>query len=190
MTILGTLLKNRRAGEAHLAWHLPALAGPEALDLHSADFAHESVIPKTHVGKRAGGENRSPALAWTAAPEGTAELLLVVEDIDSPTRTPFVHCVALLEPDLVALPAGALNAGSGAQGVRVLRSTMGRGYMGPEPIKGHGAHRYVFQLFALPSAIISAEDGARLDSARPRTVLRAVNGPVLARGRLDGLYTR
>jgi phosphatidylethanolamine-binding protein (PEBP) family uncharacterized protein len=67
---------------------------------------------------------------------------------------------------------------------------MGRGYMGPEPIKGHGAHRYVFQLFALPSAIISAEDGARLDSARPRTVLRAVNGPVLARGRLDGLYTR
>lgn len=190
MTILGTLLKNKRAGEANLAWNLPAMAGPEVLDLHSADFAPESVIPKAHVGKRAGGENRSPALAWSAAPAGTAELLLVVEDIDSPTRTPFVHCVALLEPDLVTLPTGALNAGSPVQGVRVLRSTMGRGYMGPEPIKGHGVHRYVFQLFALPTAITSAEGDARLDTARPRRVLAAVSGPVLARGRLDGLYTR
>ncbi|WP_033313663.1 YbhB/YbcL family Raf kinase inhibitor-like protein [Streptomyces iakyrus] len=191
MTILGTLLKNKRAGEANLAWNLPAMAGPEVLGLHSANFAHESVIPKAHVGKRAGGENRSPALAWNDTPEGTAELLLVVEDIDSPTRTPFVHCAALLEPDLVTLPTGALNAaGSPVQGVRVLRSTMGRGYMGPEPIKGHGVHRYVFQLFALPTAITSAVGGATLDTAKPRTVLATVRGPVLARGRLDGLYTR
>jgi phosphatidylethanolamine-binding protein (PEBP) family uncharacterized protein len=98
MTILGTLLKNRRAGEANLAWNLPALAGPEVLGLHSVDFAHESVIPKAHVGKRAGGENRSPALAWSAAPEGTAELLLVVEDIDSPTRTPFVTVLRCSSP--------------------------------------------------------------------------------------------
>ena len=36
MSIVGTLLKNRRAGEAGLAWHLPALAGPETLQLSSA----------------------------------------------------------------------------------------------------------------------------------------------------------
>jgi Raf kinase inhibitor-like YbhB/YbcL family protein len=143
-----------------------------------------------HVGKRAGGENRSPALAWSGTPEGTAQLLLVVQDIDSPTRTPFVHCVALLEPDLVTLPTEALNAGSPAKGVRVLRSGMGRGYLGPEPIKGHGLHRYVFQLFALPTAITSAEGDATLDTAKPRAVLATVSGPALARGRLDGLYTR
>ncbi|QIY76219.1 YbhB/YbcL family Raf kinase inhibitor-like protein [Streptomyces sp. RLB1-33] len=190
MTILGTLLKNKRAGEANLAWNLPALAGPEVLGLHSADFEHEGVIPAAHVGKRAGGENRSPALGWSGTPEGTAQLLLVVQDIDSPTRTPFVHCVALLEPDLVTLPTGALNAGSPVQGVRVLRSGAGRGYLGPEPIKGHGLHRYVFQLFALPTAITSAEGDAPLDAAKPRAVLAAVSGPALARGRLDGLYTR
>lgn len=190
MTILGTLLKNKRAGEANLAWNLPAMTGPEVLGLHSSDFEHESVIPKAHVGKRAGGENRSPALTWSGTPESTTQLLLVVEDIDSPTRTPFVHCVALLEPDLVTLPTGAMNAGSPVQGVRVLRSGMGRGYLGPEPIKGHGLHRYVFQLFALPTAIISAEGDATLETAKPRAVLATVSGPVLARGRLDGLYIR
>ncbi len=190
MTILGTLLKNKHAGEAQLAWNLPVLGGPEALVLRSPDFEHEGAIPKAHAGKRAGGENRSPALAWSGVPAGTAQLLLVIQDIDSPTRTPFVHCVALLEPDLAMLPTGALNAQSQVGGVRVLRSGMGRGYLGPEPIKGHGPHRYVFQLFALPTAITSAEGGAPLETAKPRAVFAAVSGPALARGRLDGLYTR
>jgi phosphatidylethanolamine-binding protein (PEBP) family uncharacterized protein len=88
------------------------------------------------------------------------------------------------------LPAAALNADSPVQGVRVLRSGMGRGYLGPEPIKGHGPHRYVFQLFALPAAITSAEGDATLETAKPGAVLAAVSGPALARGRLDGLYTR
>jgi len=190
MTILGTLLKNKRAGEAHLAWNLPALAGPEALALLSTDFDHEGVIPMAHAGKRAGGDNRSPALTWSGTPDDTAQLLLVVQDVDSPTRTPFVHCVALLEPDLVALPTGALSAGSPVPGVRVLRPGMGRGYLGPEPIKGHGLHRYVFQLFALSTAITSAAGDAPLDTAKPSAVLAAVTAPALARGRLDGLYAR
>ncbi|WP_433256716.1 hypothetical protein ACQPYK_18275 [Streptosporangium sp. CA-135522] len=74
------------------------------LGLYSTDFEHEGVIPTAHIGKRAGGENRSPALAWSGTPEGTAQLLLAVQDIVSPTRTPFVYCVALLEPDPVTLP--------------------------------------------------------------------------------------
>ncbi|MFD3307213.1 hypothetical protein [Streptomyces sp. NPDC058694] len=57
-------------------------------------------------------------------------------------------------------------------------------------IKGHGPHRYVFQLFALPAAIASAEVGTTLEAARPRSVFTAAGGPVLARGRLDGLYGR
>jgi Raf kinase inhibitor-like YbhB/YbcL family protein len=190
MAILGTLLKNKRAGEANLAWNLPALAGPETLELRSTDFRHNGTVPVTRAGRRAGGQNISPAMAWTGTPQDAAQLLLVIEDVDAPTRNPFVHCVALVEPELGALPAGALNRDSTAQGVRVLRSGMGRGYLGPEPIKGHGVHRYVFQLFALRTAITSAEGGAALDGARPRAVLAAVSGPALARGRLDGLYSR
>ena len=112
----------------------------------------------------------------------------MIEDVDAPTRSPFVHCVALLDPEVGAVPAGALGADSTAQGVRVLRSGMGRGHLGPEPIKGHGDHRYVFQLFALAAAVTSADGGA--DRGRPRTVLAGVGGPTLARGRLDGRYSR
>ena len=50
----------------------------------------------------------------------------------------------------------------------MLRSGLGRGYLGPEPIKGHGPHRY----------------------ARPKAVLAAITGPSLARGRPDGLHER
>jgi Raf kinase inhibitor-like YbhB/YbcL family protein len=190
VSLLGTLLKNRRAGETNLAWNLPALDGPAGLELRSADFEHDGDIPRVHAGRRAGGQNRSPALAWAGVPEGTAQLLLVIQDVDSPTGTPFVHCVALLEPDLTAVPAGALNADNQAPGVRVLRSGMGRGYLGPEPIKGHGPHRYVFQLFALSTPVTTTGTGKALETAKPREVIAAAPGPALARGRLDGLFTR
>jgi phosphatidylethanolamine-binding protein (PEBP) family uncharacterized protein len=72
--------------------------------------------------------------------------------------------------------------------VRVLRSGMGRGYLGPEPIKGHGPHHYVFQVFALGAPAVG--DAAWAASARPRALLATVTGPVLGRGKLTGVYER
>jgi len=187
MGVVGTLLKNRRAGEAGLAWNLPGLGGPETLTVTSAAFGDGAAIPVEHAGKRVGGQETSPQLAWTAPPAGTAELLLVVEDIDAPMGSPFVHCVALIAADVSALAAGALSGQSPAEGVRVLRSTTGRGYVGPAPIKGHGPHRYVFQVFALGAP---ATADAAAGDAKPRALLAAVPGPVLGRGRLTGVYER
>ncbi|WP_214411035.1 YbhB/YbcL family Raf kinase inhibitor-like protein [Sphaerisporangium fuscum] len=189
MAVLGKLLKNRRAGQAGLAWNAPNLAGADTLALSSPDFAHETTIPTVHAAKRAGGEDLSPALTWTSVPEGAARLLLVVEDPDAPTPAPFIHCVALLDPSVTGVAQGALNDVDPPDGVRLLRSGVGRGYHGPAPIKGHGPHRYVFQLFALAKPVTRAAGGAALESARPRDVLAAA-GDVLARGRLDGWYER
>jgi Raf kinase inhibitor-like YbhB/YbcL family protein len=188
MGVVGTLLKNRRAGEAHLAWNLPGLSGPQTMAVTSTAFGDGAAIPVEHAGKRAGGRNLSPELSWTAPPAGTAELLLVIEDVDAPMGSPFVHCVAIIDPDVPALDAGALGGRQLAIGVRVLRSTMGRGYVGPEPIKGHGPHRYVFQLFALGAP--AAGDMAWAEGAKPRALLARVTGPVLGRGRLTGVYER
>lgn len=192
MAVLGAVLRNRRAGAAHLVWNLPNLAGPESLAVTSAAFGDGEAVPAAHAGKRAGGRNVSPQLAWSAPPEGTAQLLLVVEDPDAPTRKPFVHCVALIDPAGLdgVLPEGALAAAGAAAGVRILRSGMGSGYLGPEPIRGHGPHHYVFQLFALPEALTRTAGGAALERARPRAVAASVTGPVLARGRLTGVYER
>lgn len=193
MALAGRLLRGRRAGETHLAWNLPNLAGPEAMTLTSQAFTDGGSIPLEHAGNRAGGQNVSPDLAWSAVPDGCAQLLLVIEDIDAPMPKPFVHCVALIDPSRpvvtpTALDAAALSATAPGAGVQILRSGMGRGYLGPEPIKGHGPHRYVFQLFALPTAMTVT--GTALAQAKPRAVLAAVSGPVLARGRLTGSYER
>ena len=193
MPIIGSLLKNRRAGETHLAWQLPGLAGPETLVLTSPAFTEGGAIPVEYAGQRAGGQNVSPELSWSSVPVGCAQLLLVIEDPDAPTPKPFVHCVALIDParavvSQTTLAAGGLSASEPAVGIQVLRSGMGRGYLGPEPIKGHGPHRYVFQLFALPKAMTTVSTA--LDQAKPREVLAAAPGPVLARGRLTGTYER
>ncbi|MFF0270182.1 YbhB/YbcL family Raf kinase inhibitor-like protein [Kribbella sp. NPDC004536] len=185
MAVLGKMLKNKRAGEDQLAWNAPNLAGRDSLTLTSPDFTHESTMPVVHVAKRYGGQDLSPALAWSGAPDGTAQFLLMIEDPDVPLAKPIVHCAALLDPALSMLGQGALDAATPADGVQLLRSVGGRGYRGPGPIKGHGPHRYVFELFALGAPV--ALPGVA--SAKTTTVIGAA-GPVLARGRLDGLYER
>lgn len=187
MGIIGKLLKNRRAGEHGLAWQLPNLVGGTDFEITSPDFEHEAPLDPIHASTRIGGRDLSPALAWSGLPEGAAELLLVIEDPDAPTGLPFVHCVALLEPTLTALPRSGLNADSPAPGVRLLRSGWGRGYTGPAPIKGHGPHRYVFQLFALTEPIITVA-GRPVAEAKPRDVLAAATSH--ARARIDALYER
>ncbi|MGW0859049.1 YbhB/YbcL family Raf kinase inhibitor-like protein [Streptomyces sp. NPDC002690] len=193
MTLLGRLLHNRRAGETHLAWNLPNLqgCGAGALTLTSDGFGPDGSLPRVHCAKHVGGQDISPHLAWTGLPAGTAQLLLVVEDVDVPMAKPAVHCVALIDPAAGDLPPGSLAAKRPGPGVRLLRSTVGRGYHGPAPIKGHGPHRYVFQLFAL-AAPVDGGPGATppVDRARPRTLLPLLTPPVLGRARLTGVYER
>ena len=190
MPILATLLRNRRCGDADAAWNRPNLQGPDGLTVTSRDFAADGPIPRDHAGKRIGGKNLSPQLTWSPPPAGTDGLLLVVEDLDVPTSKPAVHCLALIDPAGLSvaheLPRGGLAAREPAAGVRILRSTIGRGYHGPEPIKGHGPHRYTFQLFALAGPVGEAAP----ERARPRALLASLTAPVSARGRLTGTYER
>ncbi|MET7568324.1 YbhB/YbcL family Raf kinase inhibitor-like protein [Streptomyces sp. NPDC005492] len=190
MTLLGRLLANRRAGETHTAWNLPNLRGPELLTLTSQDFSDGEAMPLKHCAKSVDGADLSPHLAWSPLPSGTAQLLLVVEDIDVPIAKPAVHCLALIDPRAGHLEPGALSSRQPGPGVRVLRSTIGRGYHGPAPIKGHGPHRYVFQLFALSAAVANAPGTTPIDRARPRALLPAITASVAGRARLTGVYER
>ena len=192
MTLLGRLLGNRRAGDGDTAWNLPNLHGPEVLTVTSRHFGDGGTIPLEQCAKYIGGSDLSPHLAWTPPPPGTAQLFLIVEDIDVPMSKPGVHCAALIDPAAASghLEPGALNARQPADGVQVLRSTIGRGYHGPAPIKGHGPHRYIFQLFALSSPVSGGPDATSLQRARPRALLPVITAPVLGRGRLTGTFER
>jgi len=195
MTLLGTLLKNRRAGETHIAWNLANLQSPEPLSVTSQHFEEGGSIPLLHASKLVGGDDRSPHLTWSSPPPETTELLLVIEDIDVPIGRPAIHCLALIDPSRLnassrLVPPGALSASAPAAGVRVLRSTVGRGYHGPAPIKGHGPHHYIFQLFALSSSPDRLLCETASSKARPQDFMASIAAPVVARGRLTGIYER
>jgi phosphatidylethanolamine-binding protein (PEBP) family uncharacterized protein len=81
----------------------------------------------------------------------------------------------------LGLQEGALEA---TQSGRVLgRTSAGRvAYAGPRALPGPGPHRYVFQLLALDRTLSFDRPPSRAE------LLRALDGAVLARGRLDATF--
>lgn len=180
---LGRALRNRRAGHHTLVWARADLEAPDNLVLTSPAFEHGTPIPERHRG-RIFGANISPALAWTAPPAGTVELVLVVQDPDVPFGKPATHALTVgIDPTLIGLPENALVDPSPIDGLRHGRGGLGRrGWAGPMPIPSHGPHSYVFQLFAL---------NHRPDLSNTFTLTQALDamaGHVIGRARLDGTY--
>ena len=153
MGVMGTLLKNRRAGEAKLAWNLPNLSAPETLVLTSDAFADggDPSRARREAGRRQ--EPVPPAVLERAAggDRGTAAGR-------RGHRRPDAAAVrALRGADRAAGPRAAdWRAGGQEPGCGGTRAALryGTGYLGPEPIKGHGPHRYTFQLFAWPPLLL------------------------------------
>ncbi|MDD1671055.1 MAG: YbhB/YbcL family Raf kinase inhibitor-like protein [Methanomicrobiales archaeon] len=158
-----------------------ARTGIPPLQVSSAAFPGGGDIPAMYT---CDGANVSPPLAWSAPPQGTATLAILVTDPDAPGGT-FIHWVAYnLPPGTREIPAGepgrnVLPAGS-VQGT----NDMGRtGYGGPCPPRGK-PHHYHFTVSALDTAV-------NLSGRRDGRMLgQAVAGHVLARGELVGLYQR
>ncbi len=180
---LGVALRNRRAGHHTLVWARPELQAPENFTLTSPAFEHETPIPAGYRG-RVFGANISPALAWTEPPSGTVELALIVQDPDVPLGKPATHALAIgIDPTLPGLPDNALASPSPVPGIRHGKGGLGRrGWMGPMPIRSHGPHSYVFQLFALDRTP-DLPTGFTLDQT-----IAALTGHVIGRARLDGTY--
>jgi Raf kinase inhibitor-like YbhB/YbcL family protein len=182
---IGVLLRNRRAGQHLLAWADPALtpAAPGTLTLTSPAFAHGATMPERYKG-RLRGPNISPALTWTPPRTTTAELVLVVQDPDVPFGKPAVHALArITDPSVRELPDDALSPRVDTPGLLLGAGVMGRReYAGPMPVRSHGPHAYVFQLFAVDT---------RLDFPERFTLsetIAAMSGHVVDRARLDGMF--
>lgn len=180
---LGVALRNRRAGHDTLVWARADLQAPENFTLTSPAFDHAAPIPDKHRG-RLFGPNISPALDWTPPPAGTVELALIVQDPDVPRGKPATHGLTLgIDPSLGGIPENALANPSPIPGLRHGKGALGhRGWAGPMPIRSHGPHAYVFQLFALDHDP-GLPAGFTLDQA-----ITAIAGHVIGRARLDGTY--
>lgn len=180
---LGVALRNRRAGHHTLVWARPDMQAPENFTLTSPAFADGEPIPDKHRG-RLFGANISPALNWTPPPAGTVELVLIVQDPDVPRGGPATHALTLgIDPSLPGIPENALANPSPVPGIQHGKGALGRrGWAGPLPIRSHGPHTYVFQLFALDHAT-----GLRAGFTLDQTIA-TITGHAIGRARLDGTY--
>jgi hypothetical protein len=141
------------------------------------------------------GDDRSPPLSWSGAPDGARSFALLCDDPDAPSPRrpapdPWVHWV------LFNIPAGIRELPEGVdrktEPRKVPGAKQGRnswpndsiGYRGPAPPPGSGPHRYVFRLYAL-DAVLDLEAGAT-----QLQLLTAMKGHVLAEDQLIGVYER
>lgn len=180
---LGASLSGVRAGAEHLTIVNPALGKSFApIALSSPAFGDWIEMPPRFT---ADGAGVSPPLAWEDVPPGTQSLALIVEDADSPTPAPLVHAILWgLPAGMRALAEGAIVADT-ATGDTGRNSLLSQSWLSPDPPKGHGEHRYVFQLFALDCP------AANLGDAPGRSaVVNAMAGHVIGAGMLTGLYAR
>ena len=180
---LGHALRNRRAGHHTLVWAHQDLQAPESFTLTSLAFKHGTPIPERHRG-RLFGANISPALAWTPPPADTAELVLIVQDADAPLGKPATHALTVgIDPSLRGIPEDGLAHPSPIRRLKHGKGALGRrGWAGPMPLRSHGPHSYVFQLFALDYQPVLPDTFTLTD------VVHAMTEHVIARARLDGPY--
>jgi Raf kinase inhibitor-like YbhB/YbcL family protein len=152
-----------------------------SIQITSTAFTEGRPIPDKYT---CAGSNVSPPLQWTHAPAGAKSFALIAEDPDAPMGT-WVHWVIYNLPSATTAlaentpPAPELPDGS-KQGINDFRET---GYGGPCPPPGK-PHRYFFKIYAL-DAMLNLKSGATKEE-----LVKAMDGHVLAEGRLTGTYQR
>jgi Raf kinase inhibitor-like YbhB/YbcL family protein len=151
------------------------------LSLSSAAFQDGGIIPDKYSCQ---GQDVSPPLSWGEPSAGTRSLALVTEDLDSPGGR-FTHWVLFNIPlDIRELNEAVSPQSRLPNGALEGKNDFGKiGYGGPCPPSGK-SHRYQFTIYALDTAL-NLEAGA---SKKP--VLDALEGHILARAQLTGLYQR
>ncbi|HEV8245642.1 MAG TPA: YbhB/YbcL family Raf kinase inhibitor-like protein [Polyangiaceae bacterium] len=152
------------------------------MKLTSSVFSANGDIPAKYTCE---GDNVSPPLSWSGAPDGTKSLVLIVDDPDAPDpaapKRVWVHWVVYnLPPSPSELPeAAAALPGNARQGLNDWNKP---GYGGPCP--PIGKHRYVHKLYALD---VTLPD---LGSAKKSDLEKAMESHVLAKTELIGTYQK
>jgi Raf kinase inhibitor-like YbhB/YbcL family protein len=150
--------------------------------LESPAILHEEMIPSAYTCE---GQDISPPLNWSGAPDGTKSFVLIVDDPDAPDpaapKRTWVHWVLFnipanvraLEEDVQDLPEGTCEG----------KTDFGRtGYGGPCP--PIGTHRYYLKLYAL-DALLDING----TPTKPE-LLKAMDGHVLDKATLMGTYKK
>ena len=117
--------------------------------LMSPGLKNNDPCPREYVMPKKGGKNISPCLRWENAPEGTKSFVLTCID-PHPVANYWVHWMVINIPANVSeIPLDASNKKMPPGSVEMNNSYGFKGYGGPQPPDGTGAHPYIFSIYAL-----------------------------------------
>ena len=155
--------------------------GGMTLSVSSVAFQEGETIPIQYTCE---GQDISPPLGWSELPKETQSLALVMDDPDAPGGV-FTHWVLFNVPaDSHELPGTIPVHAELPSGALQGKNDFGRiGYGGPCPPSGR-PHRYQFTLYALDQPLDLTAGVSK------RQLLGAMQGHILAQGRLTGIYQR
>ncbi len=161
-----------------------AMRAPGTISVTSKMFKNDGGLP---LAMTAYGKNISPDLQFSGVPKNAKSLVIMMEDPDSLSPKPFPHwLVTNISPKTKMMPANVQDAEflRSVGAMQGSNNTSKTGYFGPKPPADGIAHHYNYQVFALNSKL-------QLPSGYNRqALLDAMQGKVLAKGKIVGLYER
>jgi Raf kinase inhibitor-like YbhB/YbcL family protein len=143
------------------------------LNVKSPAFENNKPIPSKYS---CDGDEVNPPLIIEGIPQATKTLALIVDDPDAPMGT-FDHWIVWNIP-----PEGKITENS-VPGTQGLNSGGQQSYIGMCPPSG--THRYFFKVYALDTKL-----DLKPNQTHKKDLEKAMQGHILAKGELIGLYRR
>ena len=161
----------------------------QVMTLQSSAFPDGGQMPVKYT---QAGEEASPPLAWSNAPESVASYVLIVHDVDAtvaPGTDDILHWMVWNIPGTaVGLPERVPRGAQLSDGARQISAT-GPNYRGPGAAAAGPMHHYVFELFALDTMLDVPAVGASPPQTRA-AVVAAMAGHVRGKAVYVGLFRR
>lgn len=190
---LGRLLYRFRGYDAQLLFNTKAFRehAKPSIPITSPDCGASGSKLSTEYSKF--GAGRIPTLTWPSAAPNVKEYLLLTEDPDAPLGHPNVHGIyCFIPPTVTSFGPSDLELVGEEGDVKVIKSGWRVGknrrnlvYIAPRPPRGHGPHRYIFELVAL-SQRLNPEALAKVPTKEE--VVEAIDGKVAGWGLWEATY--
>ena len=142
------------------------------LKVTSPVFKNNEYIPQRYTCE---GNEVNPPLNIKGIPEEAQSLVLIVDDPDAPIGT-WDHWIVWNIPPVEKIEENSVPGDEG------LNDFGKHSYGGPCPPSG--THRYFFKVYALDTKLDLDQN------ARKRNVEKAMEGHIIAKGEIVGLYSR